>query len=233
MVIKEKLQVKINAEKLYKRKLLTRISSLVVASSMLILGILYVMLYIVNKTGNFTISLDPNLKTTKNIVMSETSTFETSSSILKVKALEYMDNITESWIPTTVTIDEGDHSANDYLAYTFFVKNEGKEAVDYYREIRIQSVIKNVDKAVRIALYVNDVKTVYAKLAENGLPEPGTTPFLSRDLILKDDRNDFRPEDVDKYTVVVWLEGEDPECVDDIIGGEMKMLMQIKEQVEE
>ena len=29
----------------------------------------------------------------------------------------------------------------------------------------------------------------------------------------------FRVGDVDKYTVVIWLDGDDPECVDKIIGG--------------
>ena len=32
---------------------------------------------------------------------------------------------------------------------------------------------------------------------------------------------------VDKYTVVIWLEGDDPECVDRIVGGSMKFDMSI------
>ena len=38
------------------------------------------------------------------------------------------------------------------------------------------------------------------------------------------------PNDVDKYTIVVYLEGEDPECVDAIIGGEIKLNMEIREE---
>ena len=227
--MKDKIEIKLTAEKLYRKKLMMRISSIVVSLSLLILGILYIMLYIVNKTGNFTISLDSNLKAEKHIVMSDASSFKNKTSILKVKALDYMTNITESWIPESVTETEGDHSADDYLAYTFFVKNEGKETVDYYREIKIQSVIKHVDEAVRVALYVNGVKTVYAKISAKKDAEPGTTPFESNSRIMKEDRLDFKPGEVDKYTVVIGLEGEDPECIDDIIGGEMKMLMQIKE----
>ena len=38
----------------------------------------------------------------------------------------------------------------------------------------------------------------------------------------------------DKVTVVIWLEGDDPECVNAILGGEMKMHMDIyEEHVEE
>ena len=39
----------------------------------------------------------------------------------------------------------------------------------------------------------------------------------------------FKPNDVDKYTVVVYLEGDDPQCINDILGGEMKMDMLIGE----
>ena len=36
-------------------------------------------------------------------------------------------------------------------------------------------------------------------------------------------------KEVDKYTVVIWLEGNDPECINDIIGGELKMQMNLGE----
>ena len=35
----------------------------------------------------------------------------------------------------------------------------------------------------------------------------------------------FKSGSIDKYTVVIWLEGWDPECVDDIMGGEVKLSM--------
>ena len=34
---------------------------------------------------------------------------------------------------------------------------------------------------------------------------------------------DLKPGDVDKYTIVTWIEGNDPECIDDIMGGFVKM----------
>ena len=42
---------------------------------------------------------------------------------------------------------------------------------------------------------------------------------------MKDVIEDFSPGDVMKYTVVIWLEGNDPDCVDAIIGGVMKLEM--------
>ena len=40
----------------------------------------------------------------------------------------------------------------------------------------------------------------------------------------------FKPHDVDKYTVVIWVEGDDPECLDNLIGAEIKMYMRLTEE---
>ena len=41
--------------------------------------------------------------------------------------------------------------------------------------------------------------------------------------------SDFYPLDVGeiiKYTVVIWLEGQDEQCVDDILGGQVKLAVE-------
>ena len=38
------------------------------------------------------------------------------------------------------------------------------------------------------------------------------------------------PGDIDKFTIVIWLEGDDPDCIDNILGGEIKMHMEIREE---
>ena len=38
------------------------------------------------------------------------------------------------------------------------------------------------------------------------------------------------PEHIDKYTVVIWVEGDDPECKNNLIGGEIKMHMTLVEE---
>lgn len=52
-----------------------------------------------------------------------------------------------------------------------------------------------------------------------------TVPFRSEKEICAGVREDIDNGDVDKYTVVMWYEGEDPECVDDIIGGWVELYM--------
>ena len=44
-------------------------------------------------------------------------------------------------------------------------------------------------------------------------------------VITVDHKTDFKPGDIDKYTIVLWIEGSDPECNDNILGGEIKISM--------
>ena len=224
-------EVKLTAEKIYKKKMVNRIVKMGILVLLLLFSILYLILYVVNSNGYFTIKLDRNLKSERHILMSSDSEFSAETVQIKAKGLEYMNNITKAWIPIKEVISkEGDNSADDYIAYTFFIKNAGEKNVSYKTKIVIESVIKNVDEAVRVALYVNGKESVYAKKAKNGSPEPETIPFISNHLIMQQDRNDIKPGEIDRYSIVVWLEGNDPECIDDIIGGEMKMAMVITEK---
>lgn len=228
--MKERLTVKTTAKEVYKRKLMMRVITIIIAFLLLILSLLYCVLYVVNTKGNFTISLDPNLKATKSIVMSPTSDFSNKKLILETKALEYMDNISESWLPSDIDEHEGEHNGNNYLAYTFFIKNEGKDTTNYVVTIDILSVIKDVDEAVRVAVYTNGKKEVYAKKnSSTQKAEPNTKEFVNDSQVMLKLRKNFKPKKVDKYTVVVWLEGDDPDCIDAILGGEMKMEMSLGE----
>jgi len=112
------------------------------------------------------------------------------------------------------------------------IENQGEETINYWYSITIDDIIKNVDDAVRIMIFVNDDQVVYAKKsAITGEPEPDTTPFRDDDeTIILEKREGMNPKDIDKITIVIWLEGDDPECVNAILGGEMKMHMDINEE---
>lgn len=225
--------VKVNAKKIKKRRILTRFLFLIFLALLLLMSITYAIVYVVNQTGNFTIMLDKNLQEKQSIIVSPKSDFSVRPVKMVVDSLKYMDNITESWLPNDIDEIEGPHNGNNYLAYTFFVKNIGKETTSYRTTIDILSVIKNVDEAVRVAVYLNGEKTIYAKRKPDTFEaEEGTVPFYKTNQVMNNLRENFQSDEVDKYTVVVWLEGEDSECIDSILGGEMKMVMTIGEDQE-
>ena len=224
------LTVKVNAKTIKKRRIATRLLFLIFIALLLLMSIAYAIVYVVNQTGNFTIMLDKNLQEKQSIIVSPKSDFSIRPVKMVVDSLKYMDNITESWLPNDIDEIEGPHNGNNYLAYTFFVKNIGERETSYRTTIDILSVIKNVDDAIRVAVYLNGEKTVYAKRKPDTFePEVGTVPFYKTNQVMNELRENFKVDEVDRYTVVVWLEGEDSECIDSILGGEMKMVMTIGE----
>ena len=143
-----------------------------------------------------------------------------------------MDNISIKWIPDNINDEkDGAHNGDNYIAYTFYLENEGKEEINYWVECTIDDVIRRIDEAVRIMVILNGDKVVYAK--ENSLTkmaEDGTEKFYKSKVPVLRKRSNFKPGDIDKYTIVVWVEGDDPDCVDALIGGEIKMHLDIRDE---
>jgi len=66
--------------------------------------------------------------------------------------------------------------------------------------------------------------------ADTNAPEKDTIQFFSDEIAVLEQRKQFEPGNIDKYTIVIWLEGDDPDCVNKIIGGEIKLHMEINEE---
>ena len=88
---------------------------------------------------------------------------------------------------------------------------------------------KLVVDSISGSIYINGKYTDYAYPRTDGGegPEPGTTAFMSRTTIVKDTIYDLAPGESTKFTIVMWLEGDDPDCIDKILGGEMKIDMKL------
>lgn len=52
--------------------------------------------------------------------------------------------------------------------------------------------------------------------------------FASEDTIVTGERTLMETNQIDKFTVVVWLEGDDPECTDELIDGHMGLEMNFR-----
>lgn len=49
------------------------------------------------------------------------------------------------------------------------------------------------------------------------------TQWDDKTTVFTNTREGIEPGETDKYTIVMWIEGEDPECIDDIRGGYVKL----------
>lgn len=224
--------VTIEVNKLYKQKLFSKIVKITALLLLLISSIIYLFLYIVHDGGRFTISLDKNMSNNKSVYLSEDGSETNKTRELFAETIDNMDNISIKWLPENLHEEaNGVHNGDNYIAYTFYVVNAGKETVNYWYELDIDDIVKNVDEAIRIKIYINDKSTVYAKKNETTTKaEPGTVQFKSKTIAVLEQRKNLKPMSKDKYTIVVWIEGDDPECKNDIIGGGIKMHMDITEE---
>ena len=225
-------EVVVTAKKLKKRKNFKKQLKIVMLSCFILLIITFLILSIVYNGGHFTVTLDPNFALQTGIVIYENKEYKEAKGKLYAQDIDFMDNISINWLPKDIDSEkDGSHNGQNYIAYTFYVENEGNEVQNYWYSVVIDDVIKNVDEAVRIMIFHNGEKKVYAKKsAYTGKAEEGTVEFYSDDYAVLEQRKDFKPGDVDKMTIVIWLEGDDPECVDALIGGEIKMHMEIREE---
>ncbi len=227
-----KFEFEITSKKIYKRDLRIKVIRLALLILLIFLILLYFILSIIYEAGRFTIILDRNLSWEKGIVLYEKLGEKVVSRKLEAERFDEMDNISIDWLPQNIDTEaEGSHNGDNYLAYTFYIENEGKDAVNYWYSMPIDDVILNVDEAIRVMVYLNGEKTVYAKL--NGYteePEEGTKAFYSDNTVMLESRQDFAPGNIDKFTIVVWIEGDDPDCTNALLGGELKMHMDITEE---
>lgn len=222
------------ARKLNKQKLFVRITKVTFLFLLFIISVVYFILYVLYSKGNFTISLDGNANNQKNVFLSETGSLNDLSIKLTATSLEYMDNVSTNFIHKDKNIDteaDGSHNGNNYMAYSFYVINYGNETVNYWYQINTLDITKSADEAIRIEIFRNGKAITYAKPNKiTNQPENETTPFYSDSIPVLEVREDFAPGDKDRFTIVIWLEGDDPDCIDDIIGGEVKMEMSITEE---
>ena len=206
-----------------------KIIPILIAIIILLLIIGYVLSVFYMKFGAFTVMVNKFDHLDYALTLSETPSFSSMTSHLNAEIYEEITNIDGRNLPNYLDNIDGEHNGENYIAYTFYCMNAGRATVAYTYDLYIANMTLDCEKAARIRLYVNGEYTDYAYPRTDGIegPEPNTTAFQSRKTVVKNKIADFAPGDMTKYTVVIWLEGNDPECVDRILGGTLKVDMQL------
>ena len=218
------------------------------AALLALLLMLFLLSYITDHAGAFTINMTANML--KNgFVLCDEPEFNDPTSRLRSDKTKDINNITIGDVRVDVDDVDGAHNGDNYVAYTFYVKNNGETVESYYYALKIGSASLGVNDAVWIMLFEDGHQVMYAKKSADGDPEAvigydgeppfydlaynankqyyekdgewgiRTTPFLDEENVVRGYVDSVQPEEIHKYTVVIWLEGNDPECVDGIFGG--------------
>ena len=203
--------------------------NIVLFTLMTIIICVFIVAALLQDKGTFTIMTPRDDMIVYGLKLSDEPKFNRPRGELIAKAVKNMWNITQGDLPSNIDKIDGSHNGQNYLAYTFYVKNEGDASITYDAGIDITEMHLAIDEAMRVKIYFNGTPSVYAKptMSNRDLAEPDTIPFISKTRIIHLKSRNIDVGKMDKYTVVVWLEGEDPDCVNSILGGSVKLSMKM------
>lgn len=217
-----------SAEEIKRYRIRMRILPVILIFAVTLTSVIYVVAALYDKYGSFTVSVNKLDNVKYSLSLCEERNFKNRTSRLNAKASEEITNIRKQDLPEDLDMIDGLHSGLNHVAYTFYLRNVGNTAVTYEYLIYIVNVTQELDRAVRVRLYVDGVPTDYARTRTDGEgAEPETTEFISLTTVCRRQVEDFRVGDTTKFTVVIWLEGTDPDCTNDKLGGTFKIDMAI------
>ena len=245
-----------------------RIAGVAIIVLLLVMLLLWIISWLQVTVGDLVISVDSGL-VKKGVTISAHADGSDPHTELSADMVKEVTNITYNWLPATLDLEaDGSHNGRNYLAYTFYLSNNGTEKLDYNSELVAVRAAKSADEACRIMVYRNAEPVVYAKpnifKDSNGnviplekqfkklIPENYTPPtaeeieaaaeqpqnnktvdvtdeelpvkeFVNDTTVFSEQHDGLEPGQTDKYTIVMWIEGDDPECVDEIRGGYVKL----------
>lgn len=189
-------------------------------------GIFYIISALYNQSGSFTVRVNKMDMTKYGLSLAETPDMAYKTSQLNMEIAESITNIAEETLPDNLDQVNGEHNGLQYIAYTFYMENAGEIECNLEYTVDMSGITNGLDEAIRLRLYVDGESTDYAKTKSDGSgPEDGTTPFVSSTIMARGRFDKVQPGEIHKFTVVIWIEGNDPDCVDWLVGGQMKLDM--------
>ena len=242
------------------------------------MGIIYAVSRITQMRGFFTINLTDNLFD-KGFTLTTKIDSKIHSSVLNLGEIDEMalPDTTINKLPKELDLGEGNHSGQNYFAYSFYLCNEGNSIASYRYELYFSNKTGGIEKAVWIMVLKSDVSydgeistpvmAFYAKANETTgerevLPDESryfkaNSEFLSYYMDMAEDPEQFQagdeertkyryisksfkddkiitegekhgvsPGEKQKYTIVMWVEGNDPDCTNELIGTACGVAMQ-------
>ena len=222
-------KARVTAEEINKYNTRSKILKIFAVATSVLLVIVYLFATLYKESGGFTISVNKHEMVAYGLSLCENKDLKKPTSVLNMRIDQSITNIAESDLPNNLDMIDGNNSGKNHIAYTFYLFNASEsESVNYEWQIKMRNISNGIDEAIRVKHYINGEPTKYAKTAFDGSgAEPGTVEFYSSDVVAMGRVDDFASGEVTKNTIVIWIEGNDPDCLDWIKGGKMSLEMVI------
>ena len=208
------------------KKLILRIGMIIFGIASALIAIIT---YYGQNAGNFVMEIDPNAYR-RGIVLSADEEFLSPSPRLLSDAIINVRDMTYDWLKIDEAIaTDGNYADPDYkyIAYTLYIQNIGDETCDVNMNATIVSLQKGLDGAIRFLVIEDEtLEKMYMKpdtVETEYVDMPEAEHFVSDITIMNGEITNFKPYQIKKYTILVWLEGQDSDCTDEILGGRIKL----------
>ena len=213
-----------NAINYKKRRRRRKIAALVSLIASIGLCVFIVIAFSLIYVDRFTITInDSSLFLTIDENKEEMTTKLSAPPLTKARDIQYKD------LPSDVEEGLGSKNTNDYFSYSFYLGS--KESTNYSLTMTMNESSNELEKAIRVMIIRNDVRTIYAKANEDGTSKAiyhGETreqpdEILGYTIPFKDNKHIIlepyyiNQDEFDRYTVVMWIDGW--ESVNSMKGG--------------
>jgi hypothetical protein len=231
------------------------------------MAVLFIFSLVQQMRGRFTINLSEGMFR-KGFTLSESEGFDNPTTQLFASPAEDVPCISINQIPADIDEIDGEHN-DQYFAYTFYIRNEGDETVDYDWSLELSAETQSAADAVWAMVFEDGNMRFYAKANKTtgeaeALPAFGDDTkgytilpirelapdsdqfqvvqtkgqitywrvipdkFLSDLVITAGIKSGVTSMEAHKYTVVLWLEGDDESANDELIGAHIGVEMNFK-----
>ncbi len=214
--------------------------------TLLVTSILIILVMLLgNQSGNFVVKVESG-DANKSIAITDIYEDRVYTNKLVANGIEGMTNTTPRWFLDGDTEEEQNiglkklttelgNTIDDSTAYiyTFLIVNTGNNAVTINLEMNVSNTSNGVDDAIRVMSYNDDSESIniYQKADVSDTvyayypAQP--TLFLSENVVYNESVTVLPTTDPEKpsfikYSVIFWLEGQDPECTEAIFNGTIR-----------
>ncbi|MCI9448863.1 MAG: hypothetical protein HFE30_01240 [Clostridiales bacterium] len=231
------------------------------------LTVLFLFSIVQHMRGHFTIHLSDGMFK-EGFTLSDNVDFTNPTTQLFANPAQGVPCISINQLPTDIDEIDGEHN-DQYFAYTYYIRNEGENTVDFDWTLDLTSETQSVSEAVWVMLFCDGEMRFFAKqnresgereaipsFGDNGrgytnLPIKSLAENSDQFEVVKQDgqitywrivpdkfesplrvthgsQSEVNPMEVHKFTVVMWLEGDDIDTNDSVIGGHLGIEMNFK-----
>lgn len=226
-----------------------RVSTVAIIVSLILLLIFAGFTIYGNKVGNFVINVNKNSDV--RLSLSTQADLSNQTERLAYSSVMELNDTSYCFLPEDIARqglgNVSDMKESRYLAYSFYLINNSDRALDYDMELNLIDTVGDPLGMLRVMLIEEENDTYDESNRIYALTEPSpeqeeqlqeslqtlvpyrTEPFLlgEQKLFLISVR-DFEAGTHRRYTVVIWLEGCDPDCNNAHMGERAKLQLDIK-----